>query len=60
MRVLRILRLAKIHEYQRMLKLPTNIIFYHFKHSKKRYSVPKLHSNYKAYRHSTTLQITVA
>jgi len=35
MRVLRILRLAKIHEYQRMSKLPTNIIFYHFKHLKK-------------------------
>ena len=34
-RILRILRSAKIHEYLLISKLPTNIIFHYFKHLRK-------------------------
>jgi len=50
---------ANLFEYFHTLELPKSIIFYHFKHFEKRYSVSKLRSSYESYRYCTVLQISV-
>ena len=41
------------------IKTANKYYFYHFKHFKKKYSLPKLHSNYESYQYSIMLQTTV-